>query len=38
MSDFAESERDSNRDEDRHKTLLTLLAAELAKDKKQPLA
>lgn len=31
---IAESERDPNRDEDRHKTLLTLLDQEIAKDKK----
>lgn len=31
---IAESERDPNRDEDRHKTLLTLLDEEIAKDKK----
>jgi hypothetical protein len=30
---IAESERDTERDEDRHKTLLTLLAEEIAKDK-----
>ncbi len=31
---IAESERNPNRDEDRHKILLTLLAEEIAKDKK----
>jgi hypothetical protein len=31
---IAESERDPKRDEDRHKMLLTLLAEEIAKDKK----
>jgi hypothetical protein len=31
---IAESERDPKRDEHRHKTLLTLLAEEIAKDKK----
>ncbi len=31
---IAESERDPARDEDRHKMLLTLLAEEIAKDKK----
>jgi hypothetical protein len=30
----AESERDQKRDEDRHKMLLTLLAEEIAKEKK----
>ncbi|HLX17644.1 MAG TPA: hypothetical protein VKS24_20840 [Bradyrhizobium sp.] len=32
---IAESERDPKRDEDRHKMLLTLLAEEIAKEKKQ---
>ena len=31
---IAESERDPKRDEDRHKTLLTLLVEEISKDKK----
>ncbi len=31
---IAESERDPARDEDRHKMLLTLLAEEMAKEKK----
>jgi hypothetical protein len=31
---IAESERDPKRDEDRHKMLLTLLAEEIAKEKK----
>ena len=31
---IAESELDASRDEDRHKMLLTLLADEVAKDKK----
>ena len=31
---IAESEHDPKRDEDRHKMLLTLLAEEIAKDKK----
>jgi hypothetical protein len=31
---IAESERDPKRDEGRHKMLLTLLAEEIAKDKK----
>jgi hypothetical protein len=31
---IAESERNPNWDDDRHKTLLTLLAEEIAKDKK----
>jgi hypothetical protein len=31
---IAESELDLSRDEDRHKTLLTLLAEEVARDKK----
>lgn len=31
---IAESERNPERDEDRHKTLVTLLADEKAKDKK----
>ena len=31
---LAESERDPARDQDRHATLLTLLAEEIAKDKK----
>ena len=31
---IAQSERDPHRDEDRHKTLLTLLAEEKAKDQK----
>ena len=31
---ITESERDPSRDEDRHKMLLTLLAEELAKDRK----
>ena len=31
---IAESELDPKRDEDRHKTLLVLLAEELAKDRK----
>jgi hypothetical protein len=31
---IADSERDPKRDEDRHKMLLTLLAEEIAKDKK----
>jgi hypothetical protein len=31
---IAESELDPSRDEDRHKMLLTLLAEEIAKDKK----
>jgi hypothetical protein len=31
---IAESERNPKRDEDRHKMLLTLLAEEIAKDKK----
>ena len=31
---IAESELDPSRDEDRHKMLLTLLAEEVAKDKK----
>jgi hypothetical protein len=33
---IAESERDPNRDEDRHKMLLTLLAEELAKEQQKP--
>ena len=32
---IAESERNLKRDEDRHKILLTLLAEEIAKEKKQ---
>ena len=31
---IAESERDPTRDEDRHKMLLTLLAEEIAKERK----
>jgi hypothetical protein len=33
---IAESERDPSRDDARHKMLLTLLAEELAKEKKPP--
>jgi hypothetical protein len=33
---IAESERDPNRDEDRHRTLLTLLAEEIAKEQQKP--
>jgi len=33
---IAESERDPKRDEVRHKMLLTLLAEEIAKEKKPP--
>lgn len=32
---IAESDRNPKRDEDRHKMLLTLLAEEIAKDKKR---